>query len=54
MPRNYRTIVAAAFMLPTISGALGFLLAPTDAYVGRLICFYLTGSCKSDATVTEI
>lgn len=28
-------------MLPTISGALGFLLAPVDAYVGRLICLYV-------------
>ena len=35
------------FMLPTIAGALGFLLAPKDAYVGRLICFYLTGSYQS-------
>lgn len=47
MPKNSRTIVCAMFMLPTISGALGFLLAPTDAYVGRLICFYLTGSYQA-------
>lgn len=38
MPPNSRTLVCAVFMLPTIAGALGFLLAPTDAYVGRLIC----------------
>ncbi|KAL3952031.1 hypothetical protein ACCO45_013748 [Purpureocillium lilacinum] len=38
MPKNCRTLVCAMFMLPTIAGALGFLLAPTDAYVGRLIC----------------
>lgn len=38
MPNNSRTLVCALFMLPTISGALGFLLAPDDAYVGRLIC----------------
>jgi hypothetical protein len=38
MPHNCRTIVCALFMLPTIAGALGFLLAPKDAYVGRLIC----------------
>ena len=38
LPKNSRTLVCAAFMLPTIGGALGFLLAPTDAYVGRLIC----------------
>lgn len=38
MPANSRTIVSALFMLPTIGGSLGFLLAPTNAYVGRLIC----------------
>jgi hypothetical protein len=38
MPENSRTLTCALFMLPTISGALGFLLAPADAYVGRLIC----------------
>lgn len=47
MPHNSRTLVCALFMLPTIAGALGFLLAPTDAYVGRLICFYLTGSYQA-------
>jgi hypothetical protein len=41
MPKNCRTIVCALFMIPTIAGALGFLLAPTDAYVGRLICLYV-------------
>ena len=38
LPKNSRTIVCALFMLPTIAGSLGFLLAPKDAYVGRLIC----------------
>lgn len=47
LPNNYRTLVCALFMLPTIAGSLGFLLAPTDAYVGRLICFYLTGSYQA-------
>jgi hypothetical protein len=42
-----RTLVCMLFMLPTIAGALGFLLAPNDAYVGRLICFYLTGSYQA-------
>lgn len=41
LPPNSRAIVCAIFMLPTIAGALGFLLAPTDAYVGRLICLYV-------------
>ncbi|OAA62152.1 Major facilitator superfamily domain, general substrate transporter [Cordyceps fumosorosea ARSEF 2679] len=47
MPPNSRTVVCVVFMLPTIAGALGFLLAPRDAYVGRLICFYLTGSYQA-------
>ncbi|KAH0347058.1 MFS general substrate transporter, partial [Aureobasidium melanogenum] len=47
LPKNSRTIVCALFMLPTIAGALGFLLAPDNAYVGRLICFYLTGSYQA-------
>lgn len=44
---NSRTIVCMLFMVPTICGCLGFLLAPHDAYVGRLICFYLTGSYQA-------
>jgi len=38
LPKNSRTIVCALFMLPTISGGLGFLLGPDDANVGLLIC----------------
>ncbi|KAJ7157616.1 major facilitator superfamily domain-containing protein [Mycena crocata] len=44
LPPNFRTYVCMLFMLPTIAGSLGFLLAPLDANVGRLVCFYLTGS----------
>lgn len=44
LPQNSRTIVCMLFMVPTIAGCLGFLLAPTHAYGGRLVCFYLTGS----------
>ncbi|KAJ5988334.1 MFS general substrate transporter [Penicillium waksmanii] len=51
MPPNSRTLVCAAFMIPTMAGALGFLLAPPDAYVGRLICFYLTGSYQASFVI---
>ncbi|KAL7418778.1 hypothetical protein Q5752_006461 [Cryptotrichosporon argae] len=51
LPNNSRTLVSALFMLPTIAGALGFLLAPVDAYVGRLICFYLTGSYQASFVI---
>ncbi|CAG9990059.1 unnamed protein product [Clonostachys byssicola] len=52
MPQNSRTIVCAIFMIPTMAGALGFLLAPRDAYVGRLICFYLTGSYQASFVIS--
>ncbi|KAI0455903.1 major facilitator superfamily domain-containing protein [Xylaria acuta] len=52
MPKNCRTLVSVIFMLPTIAGALGFLLAPPDAYVGRLICFYLTGSYQASFVIS--
>ncbi|KAJ5806844.1 hypothetical protein N7474_010436 [Penicillium riverlandense] len=51
LPNNSRTWVSALFMVPTIAGGLGFLLAPADAYVGRLICFYLTGSYQASFVV---
>uniref|UniRef100_A0A8H7N891 Major facilitator superfamily (MFS) profile domain-containing protein n=1 Tax=Bionectria ochroleuca TaxID=29856 RepID=A0A8H7N891_BIOOC len=52
MPKNNRTLVCAMFMVPTIAGALGFLLAPNNAYVGRLICFYLTGSYQASFVIS--
>ncbi|CAI7645701.1 unnamed protein product [Penicillium viridicatum] len=52
MPKNSRTLVCALFMVPTIAGALGFLLAPDNAYVGRLICFYLTGSYQASFVIS--
>ncbi|KAK5626025.1 hypothetical protein RRF57_001741 [Xylaria bambusicola] len=51
LPKNSRTLVSALFMIPTIAGALGFLLAPNDAYIGRLICFYLTGSYQASFVI---
>ncbi|THU92236.1 MFS general substrate transporter [Dendrothele bispora CBS 962.96] len=47
LPQNSRTYVCILFMLPTIAGTLGFLLAPQHASVGRLICYYLTGSYQT-------
>ncbi|GAM40261.1 hypothetical protein TCE0_038f12476 [Talaromyces pinophilus] len=44
MPPNSRTLVCAMFMLPTIAGALGFLLAPADAY--------LTGSYQASFVIS--
>ncbi|KAK7443729.1 hypothetical protein VKT23_015511 [Stygiomarasmius scandens] len=47
LPPNSRTYVCILFMLPTIAGTLGFLLAPQHASAGRLICYYLTGSYQT-------
>ncbi|KAK7047621.1 hypothetical protein VNI00_006389 [Paramarasmius palmivorus] len=47
LPNNSRTLVCMLFMLPTIGGTLGFLLAPQHAVAGRLICYYLTGSYQA-------
>lgn len=52
LPKNSRTLACAIFMIPTIAGAFGFLLAPDDAYVGRLICFYLTGSYQASFVIS--
>ncbi|EIN06852.1 MFS general substrate transporter [Punctularia strigosozonata HHB-11173 SS5] len=47
LPRNSRTFVCMAYMLPTIAGSLGFLLLPQGASAGRLVCYYLTGSYQA-------
>jgi sugar phosphate permease len=41
LPKNSRTLVCMLFMIPTIAGGLGFLLAPEKAYVARLICLWV-------------
>jgi hypothetical protein len=51
LSNNSRTLVCMLFMLPTIGGSLGFLLAPVDANVGRLICYYLTGSYQASFVI---
>ncbi|KAJ7596016.1 major facilitator superfamily domain-containing protein [Mycena floridula] len=51
LPNNSRTLVCMLFMIPTIAGSLGFLLAPTHANVGRLICYYLTGSYQASFVI---
>ncbi|ORX38049.1 major facilitator superfamily domain-containing protein [Kockovaella imperatae] len=47
LPKNSRTIVCALCMLPTIAGGIGFIAAPEHAYIGRLICFWLTNSYQA-------
>ncbi|KAI3550032.1 major facilitator superfamily transporter [Colletotrichum abscissum] len=55
MPANSRTLVCALFMLPTIGGALGFLLAPANDTITRWILTvtsYLTGSYQASFVIS--
>ncbi|CAK5268117.1 unnamed protein product [Mycena citricolor] len=51
LPPNSRTYICMLFMLPTIAGSLGFLLAPVHASGGRLVCYYLTGSYQTSFVI---
>ncbi|VDB93799.1 unnamed protein product [Peniophora sp. CBMAI 1063] len=43
-PKNSRTWICIAMMLPSVGGTLGLLLAPQDARIGRLFAYYMTGA----------
>ncbi|EPQ30067.1 uncharacterized protein PFL1_02184 [Pseudozyma flocculosa PF-1] len=47
LPGQTRLLLSAAYMLPTIAGALGLLFAPQSSQVGRLWCYYLTSSFQA-------
>ncbi|CAK7220011.1 hypothetical protein SBRCBS47491_004045 [Sporothrix bragantina] len=47
LPPNNRCFVMAAFIVPTLVGAFGLRFVPDDRRVGRLICYYLTGSLNA-------
>lgn len=44
LPPNNRCIVTILFLLPNVAGAFGLCFLAEDNRVGRLICYYLTGS----------
>ncbi|PYH93562.1 MFS allantoate transporter [Aspergillus ellipticus CBS 707.79] len=44
LPPNNRCVVAVLFLLPNLAGAFGLCFIPETNKVGRLICYYLTGS----------
>ncbi|PYI04089.1 MFS allantoate transporter [Aspergillus sclerotiicarbonarius CBS 121057] len=44
LPPNNRCITAIFFLLPNVAGAFGLCFLPETEKVGRLICYYLTGS----------
>ena len=49
LPGQTRLLICAAYMVPTAAGALGFLLAPSEAHIGRLWCYYLV-SCSGSGS----
>ncbi|PYH47371.1 MFS allantoate transporter [Aspergillus saccharolyticus JOP 1030-1] len=44
LPPNHRCVVTVLFLLPNVAGAFGLCFLAEDNRVGRLICYYLTGS----------
>ncbi|PWY85997.1 MFS allantoate transporter [Aspergillus heteromorphus CBS 117.55] len=44
LPPNNRCFVAIMFLIPNVAGAFGLCFLPEASRVGRLICYYLTGS----------
>ncbi|KAB8264646.1 MFS allantoate transporter [Aspergillus pseudonomiae] len=44
MPPNSRCLMLLVFLAPNIAAAFGLRFVPQSAKVGRLICYYLTGS----------
>lgn len=44
LPPNNRCLTAIFFLLPNLAGSFGLAFLPATNQVGRLICYYLTGS----------
>jgi hypothetical protein len=44
LPQNNRCYVTVLFLLPNLAGSFGLCYLPESNKVGRLICYYLTGS----------
>ncbi|KAJ5884382.1 hypothetical protein N7504_011954 [Penicillium tannophilum] len=51
LPRNNRCIVAIVFLLPNLAGSFGLHYVPESNQVGRLICYYLTGSYNASFVI---
>ncbi|KAL4798694.1 putative MFS allantoate transporter [Aspergillus venezuelensis] len=51
LPRNNRCLVAIAFLLPNLAGSFGLCYVPESQQVGRLICYYLTGSYNASFVI---
>lgn len=44
LPPNNRCYVTILFLLPNVAGSFGLAYLPESNKIGRLICYYLTGS----------
>ncbi|KAJ5700968.1 hypothetical protein N7493_012014 [Penicillium malachiteum] len=51
MPKNSRCIIAIIFLLPNLAGSFGLHYVPDSNQVGRLICYYLTGSYNASFVI---
>lgn len=51
LPKNNRCVVAIAFVLPNLAGSFGLHYLPQSNQVGRLICYYLTGSYNASFVI---
>jgi hypothetical protein len=51
LPKNNRCVVAIAFVLPNLAGSFGLHYLGQSNQVGRLICYYLTGSYNASFVI---
>ncbi|KAJ3957521.1 hypothetical protein N0V92_005917 [Colletotrichum tropicale] len=47
LPPNNRCFMLVLFLVPNVAGAFGLRFVPDEQRVGRLICYYLTGSINA-------
>ena len=48
---NNRCLITVIFVLPNLAGAFGLRFVPQSNHVGRLICYYLTGSYNASFVI---
>ena len=51
LPPNNRCYVTILFVLPNVAGSFGLCFLPQSNQVGRLICYYLTGSYNASFVI---
>lgn len=51
LPQGNRCIVAIVFLLPNLAGSFGLHFVSESHQIGRLICYYLTGSYNASFVI---